>query len=84
MAGGEHLEMVIAADEVEKHPRAERFANPVMLHQGHTLGPAVKLPQGFQQIVGVFGDAQEPLGQLAFFDGRPGTPAVAVNDLFIG
>ena len=60
-------------------------ANPVGLHGAHPFRPAGQLGQIVQQLIGVGGDAQEPLAQLALLHqgpGAPGTP-LAVH-LFVG
>ena len=60
-------------------------ADPVGLHGAHPLRPAVEFRQIVEQLVGVGGDLQEPLAQLALFNqgaGAPGAP-FAIH-LFIG
>ena len=61
-------------------------ADPVALHGEHAIGPvAFELLHVVQQLVGVGGDAQEPLFQGALFDGRGFvTPAAAVDHLLVG
>ncbi len=54
------------------------------LHQAHFLRPLVERLQGFQQLVGILGDAEEPLRQLALLHKRAGTPAASVDDLLVG
>uniref|UniRef100_A0A0N5A6W1 LigA n=1 Tax=Parastrongyloides trichosuri TaxID=131310 RepID=A0A0N5A6W1_PARTI len=53
-----------------------------------SVGPfpasAVQLVQAVQQLLGVVGDAQEPLGDLALLDQRARAPAAAVDDLLVG
>ncbi len=58
--------------------------DPVLLHQPDLLGPAVQGLQTVDQVVGIVGDAQEPLVQLALFDHRARTPAAPVDHLLIG
>ena len=65
--------------------RAAALADPVLLHQPDLVGPAAfKLLQPLDQVVGIVGDAQEPLVQLALLDHGARTPAAAVDDLLIG
>ncbi len=82
--GGEHLQPVVAAGQVEQHAGADRAADPALLHQAHALRPALQRGQGVEQRVGEGGGAQEPLGQLAPLDRRTGAPAAAVDDLLVG
>ena len=60
------------------------LADPVCLHQANFLRPVVQRFQAFQKLVGKGGDLEEPLGQLALFDGGAGAPALAVDHLLIG
>ena len=67
------------------HLQTLRATDPVLLHQPDLVGPAAfQLLQAFDQVVGIVGDAQEPLVQLAFLDHGPRAPAPTVDHLFIG
>jgi len=60
-------------------------ADPVALHSANFFGPAAELIEITQQFVGVLGDAEEPLLELALLDQRIlVTPTAAVDDLFVG
>ena len=67
--------------ELEAQPLGA--ADPVLLHQANLVGPAVQGLQALDQVVGVVGDAQEPLGQLTLLDRRARAPPLAVDDLLI-
>src|SRR5262249_39556151 len=56
----------------------------VLLHQAHLVGPTVERLERVQELVGVLGDAQEPLGELALLDRGAGAPAAAVDHLLVG
>ena len=49
----------------ELHPRALRPPDPVPLHRQNLLGPVLETLRRFEQLVGVVGDAEEPLIELA-------------------
>ena len=58
--------------------------DPVALHRLDALGP-VEAVEGIQQLLGVLGDAEEPLLEVAAFDDVAGALAGAVGeDLFVG
>ena len=60
-------------------------ADPVLLHQLDSFGPARQLgPRLVQQLLRVVGDLEVITRDFAFFDHRAGAPALAVNDLFVG
>ena len=65
------------AVKLEIHQRAFAAANPVALHGADFFRPAGQLVQTLQQFVGVIGDAQEPLLQLALLDQRGLVPPAA-------
>ncbi len=44
------------------------LANPVALHGAHLFRPAVELVEIGQQLIGVVGDFEEPLGNFPPFD----------------
>ena len=82
--GGEDLELLLAADQIEAHPGTDRAADPVALHQPDLLGPALQPVEGGQQLVGIGRGAEEPLRQLAPLDQGPRAPAAAVDHLLVG
>jgi hypothetical protein len=91
-AGGEHVHpavadrlAVLASDVVrERKAHALAPANPVGLHDFYRLGPAGHLVEISQQLFGVVRDAQVVHGNLALFDRRAGTPALAIDHLLVG
>jgi len=92
-AGGEDVQLAVLdqlavlAGDLVREGKAQAFglADPVFLHQAHALGPAGQVVlNGAQQFVGVIGDAQVVTGDLALFNEGAGTPAAAVDDLFVG
>ena len=66
------------------HQQPLRLADPVALHEAHLLRPAIQAVEGGQQIVGVVGDLEEPLHEVALLDRRAGAPALAVDHLLVG
>ncbi len=70
--------------EREADQQAFGAADPVRLHQAHLLRPLVERLQRLEQLVGIVGDLEEPLGQLALLDERAGAPAAAVDHLLVG
>ena len=64
---------------------ARTAANPVGLHGAHPLRPTLELGQIVQQLVGVGGDLEKPLAQLAFLHQGSGAPGAALAvHLFVG
>ena len=62
-----------------------RAADPVALHRQHALGPvALQRRHVVQQPVGVVGDLEVPLGQVALGDLVAAALAAAVDDLLVG
>ena len=82
--GGIDRQGIDTAGETELHLDALGTADPVALHGAHLLRPALQGVQAGEQFLGVVGDLQEPLRDLAPFHRRPGTPPPAVDDLFVG
>ncbi len=87
-AGGEHAQRVqhaaVHVAHVELDLQAFGTADPVALHGLDRFRPAVQLVQAVQQLLGVVGDAQEPLRDLALFHQRARAPAAAIDDLLVG
>ncbi len=89
VAGGEDLDGVAgngggAIGEGEADAHALRPADPVLLHQADFFRPAVEGVDRGQQVLGVAGDPQEPLGQLALLHLGAGAPAAPVDHLLVG
>ena len=88
VARGEDFDRVAVgtgiADDGEADAEALRLADPVPLHEADFFGPAVETVDRRQQVLGIGGDAEEPLGELALLDRRAGTPAAAVDHLLVG
>ncbi len=74
------------AIELEVDEGAFAAADPVALLRNDAIGPAGERVEVFEQLVGVVGNADEPLLQLALDDGRGFvTPAAAVGEhLLVG
>ena len=68
----------------EAHQQAFRAADPVALHQPNLVRPAVEAVEALQQVLGIVGNAQEPLGQLALLHDGAGAPAAPVHHLLVG
>ena len=81
---GEDRQRLGFAIDRELDFQAFAAADPVALHGLDRLRPARQAVQFVQQFLGVVGDAQEPLRDLALFDQRAGAPAAAVDHLLVG
>ena len=57
--------------------------DPVALHRHDVLGPVDRV-EVVEQPVGVVGDAEEPLLELALLDRRAAALAAPVDDLLVG
>jgi len=64
------------------HHRVAPLALPI--HQPDLFGPAVQGLQAVDQVVGIVGDAKEPLVQLALLDQGARAPAASIDHLFVG
>ena len=84
LTGGVNFKPVVAVLQIEEHARAFGPADPVFLHQADPIGPTLQILQGVQKVVGVTGNAQEPLAQLPFFNLGARAPALAVDHLLVG
>ncbi len=82
-AGGEDRVVGAHLRARERDLGALGAADPVALHRDHVVRP-VDRRQVVQQAVGVVGDAEEPLLQLAQLDRRAAALAVTVDDLLVG
>ena len=83
-AGGVNLDLAGEIRALKPALCALRFADPVLLHQPHLLGPAVEVREALQQFLGKIGDFQEPLAKLALLHQRARAPAAPVNHLLVG
>ncbi len=80
---GEDGDRAVAHHEVDV--RADGAADPVLLHQQHAVGPgALQRLHVVEQPVGVVGDAEVPLRQLALGDLGSAPLAPALHDLLVG
>jgi len=84
--GGENPQLVGFTVQLvgEGQAHAGALADPVFLHQAYLLGPAFQLIQICQQFFGVGGDLHVIHGDFPLFHQGAGTPAPAVDDLFVG
>ena len=69
----------VAAGDRKRDARAFGSPDPVPLHHDDLLGPLGQRLEALQQLVGVRGDPEEPLLQIARHDRRPAAPAGAVD-----
>ena len=86
-ASCENTDRLARAVDLEVDFSAFTASDPVALHRQDTVRPlAFEHPVDiFQQFVGVFGDADEPLIHLALFDGCGiVAPAAPIHDLLVG
>ena len=58
-------------------------ADPVRLHLLDALGPTVQLVEVVQQLLGVVGDLEVPLREVALLHRAVATPALALGDLLV-
>ena len=82
--GREDGEVEVELLATEDDLGALRAADPVALHRHHVLGPGLDLVEVGEQAVGVLGDPQEPLLELALDDRGAAALAAAVDDLLVG
>src|SRR4030095_11297340 len=83
-----HLDRVDARAAVllrqrKLHSRSVRPADPVPLHRQNLLGPLGQVLDPLEQLIGVLGDAEEPLLELTRGYRRAATPALAVHHLLV-
>ena len=83
-AGREDREVHLRLLAVEDHLRALGAADPVALHRDHPLRPGLQQLEVLQQPVGVVGDLEEPLLELADHDRRAAALAASVDHLLVG
>ena len=76
--------LAVPADDREPDPGAFGPADPVFLHRPDLFRPTLHRFERIEQIVGIAGDAEEPLRQPAPLDNRARTPALAVDHLLVG
>ena len=74
----------VAGSTTKRTDKALRAPDPVALHEADLFRPAVETVEARQQIVRIIGDLEEPLGEFALLDDRPGTPAAPVDHLLVG
>ena len=80
--GGEHRDRVARGLPGPIHNCKAQFgsrgaADPVGLHGAHPLRPALELGQVIEQGIGVGGDLEKPLAQLALLHQGAGAPGAA-------
>ena len=68
----------------EPNRQSLRAPDPVLLHQADFFRPALEMIEARQEIVGIVGDLEEPLGELALLDRRARAPAAPVDHLLVG
>ena len=74
----------LAALDVEADLQAFRAPQPVALHDLDGFRPAGEFVKTFKQFIGIRGDLEKPLRNLALLDHRAGAPAAAVHHLLVG
>src|SRR5262249_7421932 len=84
LARREDLDLLILPDKPEKDAGPLGPADPVFLHQPHSLRPAIEFAEGGEQFVGESRDAKKPLRQEPLFDNRAGSPAAPLDYLLVG
>ena len=70
--------------ERELHLGTLAATDPICLHLLDALGPAGQLVEVIKQLLGVIGDLEVPLVELAALDGGMAAPARALLDLLVG
>ena len=68
----------------EPKRQALRTPDPVLLHEPDFFRPALEMIEARQEIVGIVGDLEEPLGELAALDRRARAPATPIDHLLVG
>ena len=81
--GGEHRHLVTGLGDLEDHLRPRRPPDPVALHGQNPFRPPTQLGHVLQQPVGVGGDLEEPLDQVAADHHRAAPFASTVDHLFV-
>ena len=79
----EDLDADVGGGHRERETGPFRAADPVPLHYDDLLGPFGQRLEAGQQLVGVGGDLEKPLLEVAVDDCRAAAPAGAVDDLFV-
>ena len=82
--GREDRQLLLELGDREDDLRSQALADPVLLHQQNLLRPEVQLLMAFQELFGVVGDLEKPLGELLLFDIGVTTPTAVVHDLLVG
>ncbi len=82
--GREDRQRLGSSLDLEANLRALGSADPILLHEPDLLRPALEGGQRLQQLLGIVGDLEEPLRELALLHRRAGAPALAVDHLLIG
>ena len=82
--GGEDGEVELELLAAEDDLGALGAADPVALHRHHVLGPGLEQVEVLEQAVGVLGDPEEPLLEVALLDEGAAALAVAVDHLLVG
>ena len=72
-----------ALRQIEPHARTDRLADPVALHGQDLLGPSGQALGRLQQLVGIAGNPEKPLLELAH-DDRSRNASTTVHDLLVG
>ncbi len=83
-AGREDREVEVELVASEDDLGALGAADPVALHRDHVLGPALEQLEVVEQAVGVVGDPEEPLLEIAGDDLGAAALAAAVDHLLVG
>ena len=78
--GKSRSELLAAEDDLG----ALGAADPVALHGDHVLGPGLEQVEVGEQPLGVVGDAEEPLLEVALLDEGAAALAAAVDHLLVG
>ena len=82
--GGEDREVAPQLLAAEGDLGSLGAADPVALHGDHVLGPALEPVEVGEQALGVVGDAEEPLLEVALLDRRAAALAAPVDHLLVG
>ena len=82
-ARGEDLDLLAGLGDREGHTRAFAAPDPVALHRDDALGPVDQVVHVVQQPLGVVGDLEEPLGQVAALHHRAAALARPLDHLLV-
>ena len=83
LPGGKNRDLLIGIFNRKPDLGTNALSDPVSLHGNHLVRPPGKLITIRQQVFGIIGNPEKPLGQLLLTDLEPAPPAEAGLHLFV-